>query len=227
VTDDDCLPEPGWSAAMATALAAGAGVVQGQTRPADTDHGPWDRAVNVRAPSGLYETCNIGFPRQLFLELDGFPTYQVLGDLPRGFGEDVVFGVRAARAQGFAWADDAVVVHRWIPTTYRQHLAGVRRLTGFAWLARELPEVVERMPLGTFLSRNTATFDVAVSSLVLAAATRRPWLALGAAPWLRLRWRGQRPGRHPGVRLAQVAVSDAVALASLVEGSVRHRRVVL
>jgi len=227
ITDDDCLPESGWAAAIARALAGGAGVVQGHTRPADDHHGPWDRAVSVREPSGLFETCNIGFPRRLFIELGGFPTFQVLADLPRGFGEDVVFGVLATRAQGLAWAGDAVVVHRWIPTSYRQHLAGVRRLTGFAWLARELPEIVERMPLGVFLSRNSATFDLAVASVALAAVSRRPSLVLGASPWLRRRLRGIPPGRHPAVRFAQLAVSDAVALVSLIEGSVRHRRTVL
>src|SRR4051794_15327531 len=81
VTDDDCLPEPRWAAALVAELAGGPYVVQGTTRPADEPHGPWDRAVSVQRPSGLYETCNLGYPRDRFVELGGFPTLAVLAHL--------------------------------------------------------------------------------------------------------------------------------------------------
>ncbi|MDQ1697306.1 MAG: hypothetical protein QOJ03_2659, partial [Frankiaceae bacterium] len=135
VTDDDCLPEPGWAAGLVDALAGGAWIAQGATRPVDCRHGPWDRAVSVSAPSGLFETCNLGFPRERFVDLGGFPTFNVLAHLPRGFGEDVVFGALAAREGGLAWAGDAVVRHRWISTTFTEHLQGIKRLAGFPWLA--------------------------------------------------------------------------------------------
>jgi len=155
VTDDDCLPQPGWAAALLAALSGGAAITQGSTRPVDAAHGPWDRAVSVTAPSGLFETCNLGFPRERFVGLGGFPTFSVLRELPRGFGEDVVLGALAARDGGFVWAGDAVVRHRWIRTTYRQHLDGIRRLSGFPWLAREVPEVAALLQAGMFLSRRT------------------------------------------------------------------------
>jgi glycosyltransferase involved in cell wall biosynthesis len=230
VTDDDCLPEPGWAAALVAALAGGAWVVQGATCPTDEGHGPWDRAVSVRQPSGLYETCNLGFPRERFVDLGGFPTLAVLAHLPRGFGEDVVFGVRAARGGGYAWAADAVVRHRWIHGTFGDHLQGVRRLSGFPWLAREYPEVAQRLHAGVFLSRRTAEYDAAAAGLALAVLTRRPLLAAAALPWLRSRLRSARgrPGqRRIATRLAQEAVADTVALASLVEGSAQHRRLVV
>jgi hypothetical protein len=233
ITDDDCLPEPGWAATLAVGVAGGAGLVQGLTRPVDGAHGPWDRTVNVAEPSGLFETCNLGVPRDLYLELAGFPTYSVLADLPRGFGEDVVFGARAARARGFRWAPDAVVRHRWIPTTYAGHLDGVRRLAGFPWLAREVPEVPALLTAGVFLSRRTLTFDVAVVAVVAAAASPWPWVGVGAAPWAVSRVRSARHrarGRGPAVvvkRFAQLAAADAVGLAALLRGSLRHRRPVL
>ena len=233
ITDDDCLPEPGWAAALAAAVAAGAGLAQGLTRPVDAAHGPWDRSIAVTSPSGLFETCNLGVPRDLYLELGGFPTYSVLPDLPRGFGEDVVFGARAARARGFRWVPDAVVRHRWIPTTFAGHLDGVRRLAGFPWLAREVPEVADLLTARVFLSRRSLSFDVALAAVLAAVASPVPWLGLGAAPWVVSRLRGARGrarGRGPQVvakRFAQEAAADAVGLAALVKGSLRHGRPVL
>jgi hypothetical protein len=160
VTDDDCLPEPGWAAALVAVVHDGAAVAQGCTRPVDGARGAWDRAVRVEEPSWLFETCNLGFERQRFVELGGFPTLQVLGRLARGFGEDVVFGALAVLAT---------------------------------------------------------------------LATRRPALLLGTVPWMRrvLPVARFRTGRPLAFRLAQEAVADAVGLASLLEGSVRHRRLVL
>ncbi len=99
LTDDDCLPDPGWAAALAAVLRDVA-VVQGRTVAVDAAHGPWDRTVAVVEPSGLYETCNLGVRRETFADLGGFRALDVLPTAARGFGEDVVLGVRAARAGG-------------------------------------------------------------------------------------------------------------------------------
>jgi glycosyltransferase involved in cell wall biosynthesis len=229
VTDDDCLPEAGWAAAVTAPLGAGVAVVQGRTCPIEEHHGPWDRSIAINSPSGLFETCNLGFDREQFLALGGFPTLSVLRDVPRGFGEDVVFGAEVARRGGFAFAADAVVRHRWLPSTYADHLRGARRLSGFPWLVREVPEVAQRLRARLFLTPRSATFDVAVAAALAAAATRRPALLVATTPWLRhayatARWRS---GRPLAVRVGQEALADATALASLVEGSVRYRRLVL
>jgi glycosyltransferase involved in cell wall biosynthesis len=233
ITDDDCLPEPDWAAALATALGRGVGLVQGMTRPADAAHGPWDRAVDVTGPSGLFETCNLGVRREDYLGLGGFRTYAVLGRLPRGFGEDAAFGAHVARAAGFGWQPDAVVRHRWIPTTFQAHLDGVRRLYAFPWLVREVPEVADRLTARIFLSRQTAEFDMAVGAAVAAVVSPWPWLSVAAAPWVVRRLRSARrrtPSHRPRVvaeRFAQEAVADAVGLAALLRGSARFRRLVL
>jgi glycosyltransferase involved in cell wall biosynthesis len=227
ITDDDCLPEPEWAAQLIGALDSGAWIAQGRTLPVEAAHGPWDRAVHVTEPTSLYETCNLGLLRRHFVELGGFPTFSVLSELPRGFGEDVVLGARAAREGGFAWAGDAVVRHRWITTSYREHLDGLRRLAGFPWLAREVPEVADRLRAGVFLSRRTMEYDAALASTLLAVATRRPLLLVGAAPWLRARVRAARNKQRPVARLAREAVADTVGFVALVKGSIRHRRPVL
>lgn len=229
VTDDDCLPEPEWAASIAAAVRSGVAVAQGRTVPVGPRPGPWDRTVAVEQPSWLFETCNLGFDRARFVELGGFPVLAVLERLPRGFGEDVVFGALAARTGGFRWAPDATVRHRWIATSYEGHLDGVRRLSGFPWLAREVPEVAKLLVGGVFLSRRTLAYDAALAAVVAAALTRRPLLAIGALPWARtaLASARRRPGRGVAVRVVQEAVSDAVGLIALVDGSVRHRRPVV
>jgi glycosyltransferase involved in cell wall biosynthesis len=229
LTDDDCLPEPGWLRALVAALAGGGGVAQGRTVPLGHRTGPWERSIDVRRPSGLYETCNLALSRELFVRLGGFALLPTLGRAPRGFGEDVLLGAAAARAAGAVWAGDAVVRHRWLPGTFRQHLAGRRRLVGFPLLVRELPELRQQLWHRAFLTRRTAAVDAAVLGVAVAAARRRWTPALAALPWLVLAVQEarSRPGRSLPCRLAQTAAADAVALASLAEGSVRHRRPLL
>jgi glycosyltransferase involved in cell wall biosynthesis len=224
--DDDCLPEPGWLAALLSAAAGREAVIQGRTVP-DGDRPPtaWARAIRVEGPSVLYESCNIAYRRTVFVELGGFPLLDLLPGLPaaRGFGEDVLLGCRAAASYGASFAGTAVVRHRWLPGDYRDHLAARRRLVGFAELARRCPEVRAALTSGVFLSRHTARFDLAVAA-ALAAAAGPWWLAAGAVPYLRAalaeaRWRG---GPLP-LRVTQLAIADAVGLASLLRGSASAR----
>jgi hypothetical protein len=143
----------------------------------------------------------------------------------------VVLGGRLVAAGGItAFRDDAVVHHRWLPGSFRDHLAQRRRLAGFPGLARRSPVLARALWRGVFLSSSTATFDAALAGAALALASRRPWWLLLALPWLRRRLpdaRSKRSGRPAAARLGQLAVADLVGLASLVEGSARHRRLVL
>jgi glycosyltransferase involved in cell wall biosynthesis len=228
-TDDDCLPDPGWAAAIAAGLDAGVGVVQGATRPTRDAHALWDRTVSIAAPSGLFETCNLGVRRDVFADAGGFPLIDIVAGLPRGFGEDVLLGSRASQRGGFLWVPEALVEHRWIAATFADHLDGRRRLIGFPWLAREVPEVADRLRAGVFLSSRTMQYDAAVASLLLAAMTRKPLLLTGMLPWLRSRLSAVRaqPGRGLAVQLAREALADTVGLEALIRGSIRHRRAVL
>ena len=226
LTDDDCLPEPGWVVALASALDAGAGIAQGTTLPVDGGpDGPWDRTIEVRPLSGLWETCNLGVRATAFCELGGFPVRSALRRAARGFGEDVLLGAAVARRHGAVAAPAAVVRHRWLPGSYRDHLAGRRRLVGFPMLVAEVPELRERMWSGRFLTRRTAMVDLGLGALVVAGLSRRPITAAAALPWLVTATRDarHRPGRPLPWRLAQVLAADLVAAASLAEGSIRHR----
>jgi glycosyltransferase involved in cell wall biosynthesis len=230
-TDDDCLPEPEWTASVLDAIEAGASLVRGPVRPVEGPHGAWDRSIDVAGPTPWFETSNICYRRALFDEAGGFPVLDVLGRLPRarGFGEDVVLGHRAAARTTPVWAAGATVRHRWLPGTFRDHLAGRRRLVGFPALRRELPALRESLACGVFLNDRSAAFDLAVVGTAAALIVRRPMPLLAALPWVRRAWpdaRRRGHGRAP-LRLAQLAVADAVGAAALAQGSVRSRVPVL
>lgn len=79
-TDDDCLPSPGWLAALCEAMARSGGpsrpsVVQGSTLPwrgDETHAGVWARTVWVKEPTWLFETCNIAYRREDLDAVGGF-----------------------------------------------------------------------------------------------------------------------------------------------------------
>ena len=233
-TDDDCLPTPGWLSSILQEVRAGAAIVQGRTEPQPDGvrTSDWDRSVWVLARSGLFETCNMAYRRADLEALGGFDQRSaVIGHrAARPFGEDVELGWRAEGLGGrYAFADDALVHHRWLPGSYRSWLAERRQLANFPALARRVPAVRTLFWNRIFLTRTSAAFDLAVVGAVAAGLTSRPLLLLAAAPWVRQRWldAGDRPGRGRAVRVAQLAVGDLAALGALAEGSLRHRWLLL
>jgi GT2 family glycosyltransferase len=238
ITDDDCLPTPGWLAAMLATLESGSDVIQGQVHanPADRDvAGPWDHTKWITVPTPFFETCNVAYRTAAVAAVGGFDekdslTAQISG---RAFGEDALLAWRVQEAGGKAmFAEDSLVYHRNIPANFRNWLDGQRNLVGFPGLGNRSPLVADWFWHRYFLARDTALFDLAAVSVAAAVVTRRPWLAAGALPWLRARWpdaKYRARGKQPLAvgRLAQLAVADGVSLASLVEGSIRHRRLLL
>ena len=237
VTDDDCVPSPTWLGEIhRELLERGSLLTQGRTCPAPEDVGsvgPWDHTMWVTTPTPWFETCNIAYRREAFERVGGFDTENTSLNPGGGshFGEDVDLAARILTHGRAAFADTAVVHHRVEPGTYRQWLRSRRRLAGFPLLAKRSPIVAASLYQGVFLDRSTARFDVALVGLAAAVLTRRPAPALLALPWTADRWRAARRFTPPGpatvVLAAQLAVGDVVSLASLVKGSVRHRRAVL
>jgi|HubBroStandDraft_1064217.scaffolds.fasta_scaffold115390_2 GT2 family glycosyltransferase len=241
-TDDDCLPAPGWLAAVLATLEAGHDVMQGQVQ-ADPDErdtaGPWDHTKWITVPTPFFETCNVGYRVSSFAAVGGFDendalTAQLGG---RAFGEDALLAWNVQKAGGRAtFAPDALVYHRVVPSSYSHLLHDQRNLVGFPGLGNRSPLVAKWFWHSHFLSRESALFDLAVACLIVSVVVRKPWVVLGALlgalPWLRARWpeaMARSDGRREMglVRLAQYAVLDGVSLVSLLEGSVRHRRVLL
>jgi hypothetical protein len=231
--DDDCLPTPEWLSAYAGAFSANADLIQGHTiAMPDSWTGPWERTVWVTGESWLFESCNIGYRRSSFIALSGFDAARPAvteGSRPH-FGEDAELGWRF-RSAGFrtTFSSDALAYHRNLPGTYVGWLHEQRRHSLFPGLVKRAPGMGRALFLGTFLSRQTALFDLALASAATAAATSVPWFAAGALPWAWTRWRSARhfPGRPRPVRALQLAVGDVVGFVSLLQGSLRARRLVL
>ncbi len=240
ITDDDCLPIPGWLARLLTAF-DDPNVVVAQGRvgpdPATADSmGPFDHTITVRGPTPFFETCNVAYRRDAFERAGGFDEHDPLlhPKSGRAFGEDALLG-RAVLRDGTAsraFVDDAVVIHRCVSRTFGDALADQRQLRLFPGLARRTPLLRELFFGGVFLNPTSAAFDLALVGVLAAVALRQPWLLAAALPWLGRRGRttswfaGRNLTRWPRI-LVKYAVSDAVAFASLVEGSVRFRRLLL
>ena len=237
ITDDDCLPTASWLREVRAAFEQGADVLQGVVR-ADPDGvdsmAPWDHTIWVTSPTPFFETCNVAYRRSAFERVGGFDEDDPLlhPASGRAFGEDACLAWEVQRTGGTAtFAERAVVHHRCIASDYAHWLADQRQLEGFPGLARRSPLVARWLYRGVFLDRRSAQFDLAVIGLALAIARREVWPLLAAAPWLRTRWANARhqaraQGSAPEV-LLRLAWSDTVALAAMVRGSIRHRRVVL
>ncbi len=234
-TDDDCLPSPAWLESLLLA-SDGVDLVQGRTEPdpdpAGMRSGPWARTIRIVEPTALFETCNIAYRRAAFERAGGFNEGHAISARPggRAFGEDVLLGSAVVAFGGSRrFAPDALVHHRYLPATFGDHLRSMRELAGFPALARESGALSDALWARVFLTRRTAAFDLAVVATALAAGGRRPSLLAAVLPWVVLTWPTTRAhgGRHGVVRLAQLALADAVGAAALFEGSVRHRRVVL
>jgi glycosyltransferase involved in cell wall biosynthesis len=225
--DADCRPTDGWLAAGVAALNR-ADFVLGETRPRpDQPLGPFDRTLWVVGCSPLFESANLFIRRELFERLGGFESW--LG--PRGgkeLGEDVWFGWRAVRGGARIEACPDALAHHHV------HPRGPLEFAAERWRLRFFPAMVQRMPelrsaafhRRYFLTARAARFDGAVVALVVAGLTRRPLLALAAAPYVQA-LAGDLRGPDGAVRATAQLAADALGCAALVTGSVRSRALLL
>jgi glycosyltransferase involved in cell wall biosynthesis len=233
-TDADCEPSPGWLSALAGAL-GDADIASGPVHPRPgAPPGPFDRTLSIGRESPLFQTANLAVRREVVERVGGFEPFTPVPGLRTGlrptvdqghFGEDAVFGWRARRAGArTVFVEDALVHHAVFPRGARGYVAEHWRRRFFPALVREVPELRSRFPLGVFLTRESALFDLAVAGVGMAVLSRRRAPLAAAVPYLarRLTW------RPPAVRtnLAFVA-ADAVGLAALLRGSAAARRLLL
>ncbi|MTV24579.1 glycosyltransferase family 2 protein [Nitriliruptoraceae bacterium ZYF776] len=239
VTDDDCLPTPAWLPGIVAAFEdAEVVVAQGRVEPDPATRdaaGPWDHTIWVVEATPLFETCNVAYRRERFVAVGGFDEHDPLlrPGSGRAFGEDAVLGHELQRDGGTAaYVADAVVHHRCVPSSWRARMRDVRHAAGFPGLARRSPLVARWLRLRLFLSGDSAAFDLLLVGLAAAVARRRAWPLVAALPWVWFRGhRALRQAHGDPVRAAVVLAGylgvDATILASLLRGSLRHRRLVL
>ena len=106
--DDDCLPEPGWLAALEGALQADprADVLEGCTLTPDKADTPFREGIENTA-GGVYWSCNLAVRASVFGGLGGFDE-----DFREAGGEDMEFAHRFQRLGHPArFVPSAVVLH--------------------------------------------------------------------------------------------------------------------
>jgi glycosyltransferase involved in cell wall biosynthesis len=228
--DSDCRAAPGWLAAGVEAM-TDTELVQGRVLPdPEPPLGPFDRTLSVGTAHGLFESANLFVRRELFERIGGFPEgLEASGEAP--FGEDVIFGWRARREGArTGFCPRALVYHDVTARSAGEFVAERGRLALFPLLAARVPELREAFFYRRyFLSRRSASFDLALGGLALAVLSSRRTALAAAAPYLYLlsastrRW-GIR--RAPLVAIAELA-ADAVGAAALARGSVSSRTLLL
>ncbi len=227
-TDDDCEPTPEWLRQGVIALAR-ADLVQGSVRPEpDVIPGPFDRTLWIDHETGFYETANLFVRREVLERVGGFEPL-IRSEVERVIGEDVWLGWRARRAgASTAFCDPARVHHAIIGRQAVELIGERRRLRHFPEIARRVPEVRERFLARVFLSNRTAQFDLALAGALVAMRRRSLWPLLAALPYVGTIARRAAPmgTAAPTVAVTEAA-ADIVGLASLVQGSVRQRTLVL
>lgn len=228
-TDDDCQPDPEWLGAMCRRLADDP-VVQGRTVPDPAQvhrWGPWSHTVEVLEEGGFYETCNMGYRREVLERLGGFDEA-----FRRPYGEDADLGWRA-RDAGFAtcFADEAVVYHDVSSSSWKAYVRDLARREALVRVAASHPGVRDCFPAPWYTRKTHPTALALAVSLVLVAIRprRRPsWLLTGGAICLyyeavRTTRKGPPRRSHWPLVLPMAFVADLVEVSVLARASWRHR----
>ena len=235
-TDDDCVPAPGWLAALVAAAGAGAGIVQGRTEAGPGERGWFSHTVEVARESGFYETCNIAYRRRWLEEVDGFDEgFHLAGRRGAGgpmWGEDTDLAWRA-RAAGATtvFAPDALVVHEVRTTSAGERLRSLHRREGVVRLVRRHPGIRATFPGGWWFQPEHGPVLLAAAGVALAATgSRSPgrWAvaAVAAVPYARRRVARLDRGRRLTL-LPHAVAYDLGEVLVLARASLRHRTLVL
>jgi GT2 family glycosyltransferase len=203
------------------------GLVQGRTLPLPGQPHPFvSKTINIDAPTCYFETCNIFFPKDVFLAVGGFSE-----DLLDWFyGEDTDLGwkvVEHGYATGFASA--ALAHHEIFRVSTAKWLGAPLMFRNLPRLVRLHPGMRQHLYHRWFLSRDSCLFNVFLLAVVVL-----PFYPLAAAavalPYLIVRYAG---GRHVGGPLPRIAriragiPRAAVTWWTLANGSIRARTFVL
>jgi glycosyltransferase involved in cell wall biosynthesis len=229
-TDDDCLPEPGWLAALVRGL-AGSDLVQGLTEvDARQLHGsgPFARFIVITEFSWKFETCNVAYRRELLERLGGFdPAFKHLG-------EDADLGCRAVELRAKArWCPDAVVIHRVEHsgsrlTDWLNWIRYAQRCESAALIVKRNPSWRSHLFVRSFYKSYHAYTLGVLGAIVF--GPRKPAATVLALPWLLYRVAIEpRPARRRwlGAVLPMTFVVDAAEVVATIRGAIRFRTFLL
>lgn len=225
-TDDDCRPPPEWlEQALGTARRHPGAIVQGATAP-DPDEGmigfwaPWVASQSIVPPRPWAQACNIVYPKDVLEDCGGFPEDMYVG-------EDTALA-ETARARGVPYVGAAEVLT--FHAIHEASLPGIAR-AGLRWgglplLIKRHPRLRQEFPLGLFYRREHLWLLVAAVGWTLMRRSRLASLLL--LPYVAHRMpakyaRIPRGRMRATLELPGLALIDAVEIAGMVRGSVRHR----
>jgi glycosyltransferase involved in cell wall biosynthesis len=229
-TDDDCVPAPGWLAALVADL-RDHDLVQGRTLPnpdqSDRD-GPFSRSIDVTGEYGYYETCNMGYRLGALEAAGGFDeTFRY------PYGEDCDLAWRVKDAGGRSTFDhDALVFHEVWPSDYRSHLRDKVRREGLVLALKKHPRL--RSQRGVFQNGSHPSAVLAAGAGLFMLAERGPaGLGVAAVGGATYAWFCRR--YHPGPArkvgwfgiLPLHFVADICEVAVLARASLKYRALVL
>lgn len=178
-TDDDCVPSPGWLRSLVDGLARH-DIAQGMTLP-DPDSavtlGPFSHTISVTSENGRYETCNLGYRRDVLEREGGFDeTFR------HPMGEDIDLALRAkAHGATTTFQPEAVVYHDVSPSNLRSFLALRRKREGFALLCQRHPEMRSELTFGVFTHLNALLLAALVVAFIVLRGNRGVGVLLVAA----------------------------------------------
>jgi len=240
-TDDDCVPQPEWLAALLRGL-EDAEFVQGRTIPDPAQaqrRGPFSHIINIEEEDGYYATCNMAYQHTLLDKLGGFDeAIRYRRDARRPspvYGEDTDLAWRALEtgARG-RFEPDALVFHDVWPSTFVARLHKARRVETLPALVRRHPALRAQM-YGRWFYQSYHPPALLAAAGTAVMLRRGPWWrrALGLACWLP--YADNRMHRQPlwTRRRKQVALlpaalaADLVEVAVLVRASIRERTILL
>ncbi len=224
-TDDDCVPVPGWAAALQAAAGPEDRIVQGRVEPLPDEReriGPFARTLWVRGAGPFFQTANVLYPRALLEHLGGFDE---AFEAPAG--EDTDLGWRALELGATAvFAPDALVHHAVHEPGWRGLVADAPRWGSAVRLVKRHPGLRAHFAHRWFWKPAHERLLLALAGAALARPTRGASLAV-VLPYA-LVHRGEHPSRASLARAlpAHLAV-DAAEVAALARGSWRARTLLL
>ncbi|HVX18987.1 MAG TPA: glycosyltransferase [Acidimicrobiales bacterium] len=235
-TDDDCVPHTDWVATLLAAL-DDHDFVQGTTIPAPDqlqNSGVFSRTLEVREPSGTFQTCNMGYRRTWLEKVDGFDE---AFDQPAG--EDTDLALRCLdQGASFAFCAEAVVEHDVRPSSFRAALKDTWRWRGVVGALARHPELHELIGSRWFWKPSHPRAIAATVGLATGAGLAlrgRPIVGLAVAAAANAPYAQYRVRRDPIVAdkagrvryLPHALAIDMGEVVALAEGSRRYRKLVL
>jgi cellulose synthase/poly-beta-1,6-N-acetylglucosamine synthase-like glycosyltransferase len=232
-TDDDCVPQPGWLAALASALDR-ADLVQGKTVPDPaqaSNSGPFSRTLQVTTETGFYQTCNMGYHRDLLQRLGGFDERF---RHPTGEDTDLAWRARQHGARS-AFEPTAVVHHDVRQSSFLTHLRDTTRWEGVVLAVRLHPGLRRHLHQRWFWkdSHPPALIALGGVSLTVRPKARGMSRLTGVVlllPYIRYRTSKNPLGGGPRRRLAALPaalVADLAEVGVVAAASVRYRSLLL